>query len=677
MDKPQSKQGERLLIVAFGCFIVAKLLFILLPIEALSIPRNGDDSFYILWGGQQLQQGYDLTLPALADIQMQADLQDGASTVQEWYRSRALFRSVGTHSPALDLVNAAILTLGLPSKWSYAILEIFVALVMGTGIAFFLRQLFGSPAAAAGLILLSFVILPLRGLHYFTASPLVLSIALILWAYMLRCGMQSRLGVLIAGWLVVLATHPLGLVYLCTGLAMLFLAEGGPGDWIRPRALIIGGTLIALATGFQLLTIALPFMGMESAFAGRGLNFGDGLNQNLAAAINFMKRMTNGAGVIVILAGLACFTAARGKVLRRQAGATLTAVILPLILSVFYFYPRYPGEVFGRLLIPLIIILAGAAGAFLAEFYVSKYTRTIRFLVGGATTIFVALTAIPSYQWMIYNLNSRHQIIDEKTLAGQVARFPTKTSILYLNSDITLNATLLAGGDNFGALVGPMLVYSKSGRDLILERRPAVVAITLPRWLNMHAYKGSSALGERRYGISFELVAKLLIGHPQVSRPLQQVHAWVTNRSAAAFDLIVHKNPQSANPPSDAGRRITVPRGYSGWMRLDKWPQLDERKKVQQLMVTLPSHKGWIEGVSFAPPKQNVRWPWTSRTPMAVLERNDTEHNFKGISFSIPELLARKDERPFLPLIRRRDPVLSDYTGIVFLDTVFAPLPGR
>jgi len=675
MEEPEGKRGRRLFFAALGFFIVAKVLFILLPIEGLGMPRNGDDSFYILWGGRQLQQGYDLSTPALSDIRMQFELQDNPSKAQEWHRSRALFRSVGTHSPFFDLVTAAVLTLGMPAKWSYAVLEIFVALVMGTGIAVFLRQLFGGPAAAMGLLLLSFVALPLRGLHYFAASPLVLCIALILWAYMLRHGMKSDLRVLLPGWLIALGTHPLGLVYLCSGLAMLFLAEGQPRDWIRPRAIVIAGALMALAAGYQILSMALPFLGMESAFAGRGLHFGDGVLENLAETVGFMKEMAAGGGAFIVLSAIACFTAARRRVLTRQVGAAVAAVCLPLMLSLFYVYPGYPGVVFGRLLVSLMIILAGAAGAFLAQFFVGGHGRLTRCAVGGATAILVALTAVPCYRLMIQNLNARPEIINEKALSAQIARLPDKTTILYLNPDFTVNAAFLAGGDRLGALVGTMLVHSNSKMvsDLISGRRPTVVAITLPDFLNFYAFKGLGALGERRYGVPFELAEKILLGPAQANRPLKEVHAWVTNNADTDLDLVVHENPQSPDPPPDAGRRIKVPRGYSGWMRLDGWLKLDDGKNVRQLLVTLPASKGWIEGVSFTPPMADVRWPWTSQTRWAVLIRGDAKKTFREMRLSIPRLFADKSDRPFLPLIRHRNPILSDDTGIVFLNTVFAP----
>lgn len=670
------QHGERFLFAALGIFLIAKCLLILLPIDALGIPRHSDDSLYALWGGQQIQQGYDLTAPALSDIRTQAALQDKVSEFQEWYRSRALFRSVGTHSPVFDLANAAIQSTGLSWKWSYAVLEILVAIIMGTGIAVFLRQLFGGPAAAAGLFLLSFAILPLRGLHYFAANELALSGALFLWSYMLRRGTQSHLGVLILGWLVVLAIHPIGLIYLCAGLAMLSLAHGGPREWFGARPLTIAGTLIVLVAGFKLLTIALPFLGMENAFPGRGLNFGDGLIKNLSQTYEYLTTMTGGGIAIFVLAGLSCFTAARAKVLTRQSLAVIAAVFAPLIMSFFYFYPGYPGLVFARLLVPLVIILAGAAGALLAAYVSTGRRPIVRVPVGVAMATLFAFTAVSSYRLVIQNLNERPQIIEEHNLAAKIAPFPDKTNIIYLNADLTTNAVLLAGGARFGALIGPILANTRSGKQLIVERRPALVAITLPDWLNMHAAKGSRDLGERRYGVPFELVGKLLIAREQANRPLREAHAWVTNGTKASLELIVHEDPDSAEPSSDTGRRIKVPVGFSGWLRLDNWLKLDSQKPATQLLVTLPLAKGWIEGISLKAPRQDLRWPWTDNALLAILDRSNASGTYTKLRFSVPQLMAGKGARIFLPMIRRKDPILSDDSGIVFLNTVFAPGTG-
>ena len=651
---------------ATALFICVKLALIFLPLNALGIPR---DALYYLWNAEMFLRGYDTQAPALADILMQHGLDDDAGTNTQWWRNQVHVTTIGTQSPLYDMMNAAILSAGLPLKWAFAVSETVIAVAMGLGIAVFLGCLFGGTAGALGTVLLAFLVLPNQGLFVFYASTLTLSCSLMLWAYMLRRGERANPAVVLLAGLALLAMHPIARIYVFSAVVLHLLAIGPSRTWWRRDVVVITIGLGLLAVAAQLLPLFVPFLGIEAAGEQRGFTVGKGLMENLSEAardLKFMATSASAAPGILALSLLSLFLPGRRAVLTRPVVAVLVAIAIPLAISLFYFYFNYPAEIFGRLLVPLSVVLAGMAGAALVSLLARGRPLAIRALAGLAALAVVAMMVGPWYRQSIENLNFRVEILDEGAFAAQLARLPNTTTIFYLTADVTLHASLLLGGDRYGALAAPMLTNTSSLESLINERQPSVAVIPLPNYLNMAALqRSSSLLAERRNGFAFQHISKLLIG--DATRSLSQVYVWVTNDDADALTLIVHDNPILPSPATP-GRAVKIPAGHSGWIRLDKG-----QKPAAPLLVELPQRDGWIEGVSIGPLREHVRWPWSADVRVAILERRAKEPKFKVVPLSVPELLKLAGLGPLLPLIRRDEPVLSDDSGFVFLNTVFSP----
>ena len=70
--------------------------------------------------------------------------------------------------------------------------------------------------------------------------------------------------------------------------------------------------------------------------------------------------------------------------------------------------------------------------------------------------------------------------------------------------------------------------------------------------------------------------------------------------------------------------------------------------------------------------------PWNAGLGVAYLGRGAAEGKFKPVPFSIRGLFKGAGVSQYLPLarlIRRKNPVLWDASGIVFLNTVYSKFP--
>lgn len=663
--KIELENSRWLFIGAIAFFILAKFAFIFLPINALGMPRLGDDALYYLWGGKQILQGYDTSKPALADILMQHGLDDNPSIQSQRLRSRVHFRTIGTHSPFYDLMMAAILATGLSLKWAFAVSEAIIAVVMGLGIAFFFRILFGPTAAALGLVLLAFLILPIiKGLHYFIPAVLTLSCALMIWTYLLRSGEKANPTIALMAGFFLLGLHPIARIYLFIGVVAWLLTIGPSSRWWQRNVIIITVGLGLLTIAAHLLPNIVPILGHEAAGEQRRLDFGNGMVENLLGAANQLRVTASQAWGILILALAAPFVVGRGIALSRPVIAMTGAISIPLLVSLFYYYPGYPAEIFGRLLVPLTAILAGIAAVGLASFLARERTLAMRTVAGIFALLFIAYSIESWYQKVFINLNSRVEIIDEKAVAEQLNQLPAGTTVAYLEPDVTLTSSLLLGGTRYGALVVPLLIGTDSLKALIQEKKPTHAVLPVPGYLNMETTRRSRNLSKRRNGFPFRLTSKLIIDAGK--RFLPDVYIWVSNPNDFAVVLTIHENPTSPSPKSP-GRTMTVPSGRSGWVRIDTSAVVS-----RSILVGLPHQAGWIEGISIGPPREHIRWPWGSDIRVATLARGSQNLRFALAPLNIPALLKAAHLAPLISLIRRENPVLSDDSGFVFLNTIFS-----
>ncbi|MDP2788061.1 MAG: hypothetical protein Q8O79_08315, partial [Pseudomonadota bacterium] len=215
--------GKALLFLGLLVFLLAKLYLIVPTTAALAVPRLGDDSLVYLWKGQlALTENAD-SLPALRDVAMQRQLQDGADQELRWMRSNVAQRTLGTMTPSYNLIAASALALIPDLRWAFAMTELVGLALMAVGMGWFLFELVGPAVAGVALFPMAFAILPNQGLYSFIPGTMALSCSLILWAYLWRSGRHARSWIVAAAALWILGLHPIAKIYILLTPALYWL----------------------------------------------------------------------------------------------------------------------------------------------------------------------------------------------------------------------------------------------------------------------------------------------------------------------------------------------------------------------------------------------------------------------------------------------------------------------
>ena len=505
---------------------------------------------------------------------------------------------------------------------------------------------------------------------FFMGNTLAMSSALMLWAYMLRARDRVNPVVVLPAGAALLAIHPIAQIYLFIGVIAHLLTIGPSPAWWRRNVVVTTTGLGLLVIAAQILPSYVTFLGLNAAAVQGGFDVGSGLIRNVNAAGIYLEELgTKHLPGILIIALIAPFVAGREAIVRRPLIPVLAGLAIALVVSLFFYMPVFPAEVFSRVMVPMTVVFAGIAGVGVASTMAQARPPALRAGAGLAVLAVVALMVGPWYAKIHQSLRVRPHIIDENALAAQLGLLPEGTTILYLESDVTLNASLLAGGDRHGALVAHML-HTPSLAPFVKARKPVLAAVPLPKALNMAHARRSRSLAERRNGFDFRYTSKLLIGG--TARPMARLYLWVTNPGVDPLTLRVHENPASESPVK-GGREIAISPAHSGWVRIDSGD-----RTLRRVLVELPERTGWIEGISPGLPEEHIRWPWNARLGVSYLKRGAAEQAFEPMPFSFRALVKGSGVSQYLPmveLIRKRNPVLWDDSGIVFLNTVYSTFP--
>jgi hypothetical protein len=487
---------------------------------------------------------------------------------------------------------------------------------------------------------------------------------LLLWGYIFRRELKISPAIVLPAGLILLALHPIAAVYLCAGIAMLTFFAGHPRKLLRANVVmsILGLGLSVVAS--LMLPIVAPNFSLSAAGNVYEINFGTGLIANTNAAQNWVTGVAVATPVVLFLAGLSPFLLGLSRALSREVLAALAAIFLVICASLFVYLPGFPGEIFSRLLMPLTVTLSGLAGLLVVTLFHPERAVAIRVSALLVTFAAVGMAIQPWAAEIVHNTNIRPTIIDESAFSAQLDRLPNDTTLLYLETDQTLNTSLLMGGDRFGALALPALRGSAALNQLIEERRPQIAVAPIPQPLNIDAQENRRSLQPRRNGFSFQRVSHLLLVGRQ--REIGELFLWVRQPRGDRALLRLYDNPRSLQDPGRA-RQILVQPGHTGWLRTRSGVG-----RARALLIELPAGPGWIEGISMGRPSQHVRWPWTEGIQINFLLRDSAGEQFQNLPLSIPDLMNQVRAENLLGLLRRKSTVLSDDSGFVFLNTVFS-----
>lgn len=661
-----SGQGKLIFIFAVAFFLAVKIALVTVPTIAASMPRLGDDSLEYLWKAVLGGHGYSRELPAVADIAAQTGVVEKDSKDGLYWKARIRKRTFDTHSYFYDWLNRQILATGLSLKWAFAVSEVFMAILLAAGLALFLNTLFGARAAALALVFLSLAVFARPGLHFLTPSNGTLGLALILYHHLLMRGRSFSYAVILPLAVLLLGFHSIAKVYLVMAVAVHAISLPALKDVLNRRSIILASVLVGLPLCLAVLPSLVPgmarFLTVSSAGdMGHLANLAE-LEINLRRSWSFIAD-TPFHSQLLWAGGIAgagvCLKLGRSRQALLLAGLGLALAVV----SQFHFFPGYPAAVFNRLSLFLYVLLFGIA-AWLFTLALSLRKPPVSLTLALVALLLIADGVRNTYGFAMHNLNFRRDVIRDAELSDQLRRLPDGAVAVYLDAEVALTSSLIAGGYRHGAI--SVQAYVDAPRrlvDTIRRRKPTVAVIPNFKNLNILSSINSSTLTPRRHGFPFVRIETLLV---TVQRQLMgALHLYIRN-PGAAFTL-------TAVPASEAGRKsgtrptAEVPAEFTGWLQFK-----GDFSGLSGVTIALPAGPAWIEGVSLEPPRAHLFWPWRREGIVGFRLRGQKTDHYTSIIFTVERLLGRR--LGFMrKLFRRRDPVLSDDSGLVFMKTVFHP----
>lgn len=650
-----ARASRILFLSGMAVFLLAKLYLVILTTSALAIPRLGDDSLVYLWNGKLAYTERAGQIPALRDIAVKFHLQDGAANI-DWMRSNVAQRTLPSNMiPTYSLLTRTALSITEDLRWAFATTELVGIGLMAAGMAWLVFEIAGSAAAGIALFALAFAILPNQGIYSFIPSTFALSCSLILWAYLWRrCEHASAIGVGLAA-LAILGLHPIAKLYVAITPALYWLRLGQWSAWRGPalwRITLACGLSISLAL---ILPLLFPSLRPPPSNIMGGLNVLDGALNNLDAVMGLAwdPVVKYNLPWAFMLAGAILF--APRLFLTWPFGALTAGLVALLGVSLLFWLPGYPGELFSRIWV-LFVLLTSAIGA---RFMLDQWARPgLRQKV--FKWLFVALMVLSALVWVFKYvpsvMNWRTEVIDEPLVAAELKSFPEGTTLLYAETNVAMQASLLLGADRLGAIAYPMLAGTPSLDMLIRQRHPVSIVVPPEPKLNSLAQARYKWFLKRRQGLFSGVVSHFSISRNQ-GMPLGGLH------------LLVEGNAEPMHWEATDATGKTIARGKTAWSSESAWMALDISDAAEAVYFTLPDANGWILGISAGAPKHKVYWPWETGWALTYGIRGKSPDKNVRLEFSPQSLLARVDAKELELYVDPQHPVQSDAGGLVFLRT--------
>ncbi len=347
--------GEALF--ALGLIVLAsgQVLLSLLPTLARDVPVEADDAYTYIVKAAEMDSCFLQNCAALSALR--AELQEPTTDADlGWTRYREYHRAFVVYHPLHSAVLVGLHRFGFTWEQAYNAVAVAGAAFIAAAAGLWLRWLWGAETAGLSMLLLSVAIFPHQGLHYVVPTNLALGIGMLTWGAVARW--RERFAwFLVPAALAMLAMHPAGLLYAAIA-AILLLALCLPRP---PRSVVLALATTGLVTiAWQALPylVSRPDLVVRADPAPPGWSVWQGLFGNAREAaiiVRYWLRWHGGyVGASLLLSlGLIGILPSR----RRALGATATLLVGVLLVSLAQTLPRYAGELFARIWVPVAIML--------------------------------------------------------------------------------------------------------------------------------------------------------------------------------------------------------------------------------------------------------------------------------------------------------------------------------
>lgn len=434
---------------------------------AREAPCEVDDAYAYILRAAKSQNGPQQTPIALESITEQAE---GIKNNNELrgVRSRILWMTQSVYNPLYSYLLSSINNFVHDWEKSFRILRYTGALIIGIGIALWLKYLFGSTVAGISLFLSAFAIYAGHGLHYVVPANITLGIFLLSWVILDSDKKYYRYSIFLT-IPILCYMHRIGFVYSALLIFCLFLYQ--PNSSLK-KVLLIGsfaGLILLLCNflgSFFFSSNFLPALNINpkklDIIGGFVLNL-----QEIPRIIGTSSLFHNRWYFIFFLCSVGMFYGVGYR--NTRVIKAVIVISLGLTLSLFHNFPPDPGALFGRLWMLGALLISGivAYSMFISVILIKncisqKKIASITFFIASATLLVGSVTTINTMRDGIININdiSNYMVTRQnfELINGQVekllSRISNEDTVIYTD-EIPLFFYLSNGLLNYKALYLP------------------------------------------------------------------------------------------------------------------------------------------------------------------------------------------------------------------------------
>jgi hypothetical protein len=648
-------KDKKIFIFGIIIFFFAKLYLIVPVSVSINTPRTGDDALVYLWKGYVMLSKKPQEIISIKDVEIQSLSSKNEGQQLSWIRSNIAVRVLGNIYPTYSILSGTALKIFSDLTWAYALTELVGLLLMTIGLSWFFFEVTGPAVAGFSLIPLSFAILPGQGIASFIPSNITLSCFLILWAYLWR--KKEKISLIITGFFIflMLGMHPIAKIYLVLTPLLYWICLKDLKDLRNFQTSRLLLTILIAILPILILPKIFPILiPVPTALSG-SINFTSGFIYNFNEAIKQINILFFAHNILWIFLLVGGAVILPKKVLMFPLNYLISGAVACLIISLFFTLPGFPAELFKRLWVLFFIIGALIGGRFLYESS-NKIIDKSKFIISG-------ILILISIAWWIIKyipaeMNSRKEILISSELRKNISLIPSGCTILYAEAFISLQASLLLGGEKNGALVYPMLGNKYNLSKLINERRPCVLVAPSDNALNSLAMAKAKRFIKRQEGLQFEYVKEFRIQR-QEGTPLNKIFLrfeknttkdiYITWESLAKNGIVISK-----------GKEIIS----------NKTIELNLPEQTETLRVIAPEMPFWLVGFTSNSTKSLTAWPWSEAWQLTYDLRYKKKSSI-SVDFRPSALLKKYDAKTLITYVDKNDPIISDSGGLVFIRTLF------
>lgn len=640
-------------VISIAVFLLAKIFLVIPTSTALGIPRLGDDSIIYLWKSKIFLSDDAYSYSSLKDIRSQRFLKDNPSDELSFARSNIAQRTLPeTFSPTYNLLTAPIIYLASDMRWAFACTEVIGILLMGAGLTWFFFELVGPLAGGIGLLLVSFAILPNQGINCFIPSTYALACSFILWAYIWRKGLDVSWQLILIAALLILGLHPIAKIYVAITPFLLGIRLSVTKAY---KTSIFWKTFMACCVSLILifsLPHLSPYLNPPPSDILGGVNFSTGIKTNALAIISLIWDPIirfNPAWFLLFLGALVIYYK---KSFLYPLGLITWGVFFLLAISLTFFLPGYPGELFSRIWVLFFVITSAICGKFYEKLLSSENGISRAYCYAFWLTIVVSgITWVNKYTPT--TMNWRTEVLSDEKIKKTFLQIPTGTSVLYTESNVALQASLMLGGEKLGAVVYPMLKNSNSLEKIIVEKKPRTIVTPIDYRLNNLTEIRSKKFTSRKLGIYFPVNERFTI-YPDNGANLKNLWLRFHSETYQEFNLEINFFEYGNELPTK--KILSVRTGIN---------EIEVPSNVAYIEIECPNLPIWLTGFGAENPHKEINWPWKERWTIKYQPKNNKKPI--TISFNVNSLLELVSASELLPLVNKSNPVISDDGGLVFL----------